>query len=146
MISVRWDRRIVLSGLSLLLLSVSGCVGVKDDNGSQKLDQEAVVGTWQGVGGGLASFSRDGTVELSGVTCQQVFTEGDGGARLAGTWSVQAPRSGGSPWVSLKFPPGSCGAEGVTESGFYAYKGSGDLVIHLGDPDLIDKNVDFHKE
>ncbi|MFC9744637.1 hypothetical protein [Streptomyces niveus] len=144
--SVKRVRRTVLAGLVSLCFALSGCVESAGGNGPSKLDEEAVAGTWRGAGGGLAVFSKDGTVELSGVTCEEVFTEGVGEVSLTGTWRVKSPHGGGSPWVSLTFPAGSCGAEGATESGFYAYKGSGDLVIHLSDPDMADKSVDFHKD
>ncbi|WP_405618137.1 hypothetical protein [Streptomyces sp. NBC_01508] len=85
-------------------------------------------------------------MELSDVTCGQVFIEGNEAVSLAGKWRVQPPRGGGSPWVSLEFPAGACGAEGASESGFYAYKDPGDLVLHLRDPDMVDEDLDFHKD
>lgn len=91
-------------------------------------------------------FSRNGNVELSGVTCGQVSIEGSEEVSLAGKWRVQSRHGGGRPWVSLEFPAGACGAEGIWESGFYAYKGSGDLVLHLSDPDMVDEDLDFHKD
>ncbi|MFE4992151.1 hypothetical protein ACFRH4_12550 [Streptomyces mirabilis] len=84
---------------------------------------------------------------LSGIACVEVFVEGAGDGSFEGKWEVKQRTAGEAKdvWVSMEFPAGVCGNSGRSESGFYPYEDSGQLVLHLGDPGMTDRKLDFFK-
>lgn len=110
-----------------------------------------VVGTWRAADGRTAEFSEDGSVILRNVPCAEVLPNATApadaapGQPLHAKWQVRSPRMGGARWVGLDLARGACGGTGPSESGFSIRHETRDLILHLRDPDMSDKDLDFSK-
>ncbi|MFI9630868.1 hypothetical protein [Streptomyces sp. NPDC052042] len=114
--------------------------------GSRNPSVSEVTGTWHAADGRTAEFEKNGTVTLTNITCNEVTPSSTEipDEPLRGTWSVRFPRMGGSRVIALEFPAGVCGKGGIG-SLFYIYQQPGDLILHLRDPDMYKKDLDFTK-
>lgn len=58
---------------------------------------------------------------------------------------IKSPRMGGEPWVGVTTSQSICGAAEGSEAGFYISEEGERVVLHLGDPDMGEKRLDFLK-
>lgn len=128
--------------------AVAGCTAGAGAPSAPSLVRQEILGKWSGAHGRTATFSESGGVTLSGVPCEEVFVEGKGAGMIEGSWKIvqRLPDDVSGIWIDMEFSAGTCGNQGRSESGFYPYEKSGDLVLHLGDPDISDRRLDFFKD
>ncbi|MBB1254033.1 hypothetical protein [Streptomyces alkaliterrae] len=133
----------------LLLVCVLGlpslvACGLLEDK-EDRPEVSEVVGLWRGGGERTVEFHASGEVELGNVRCKEVLASaGSGMANKVGEWEVGQDRTGAEV-ILLEFPKGFCDSRGSMERVFYYYRKSGELYLHLTNPDMHDKNLTFRR-
>ncbi|MFF2962129.1 hypothetical protein ACFVT1_25045 [Streptomyces sp. NPDC057963] len=111
------------------------------------MSKVALYGSWKGGGGEVVEFERNDVVRLSGFSCTDLFPDGSGEEKEGseGKWSIKRPSMGGEPWVDVVISRATCGNASGSETGFYIREEEGEVVLHLRDPGMVERRLDFSK-